>query len=104
MDTVTQINNLLLQVEHAAVALTTPQHPDVELHLEIDCTLPGAEGIVDCALTEAHMTATGLDATLTPVHSHCVKCGAVYSIAHAAHDVHCPTCAAQNAAPDHSAA
>lgn len=103
MDTATQINNLLLHVERAALALTTPQHPDVELHLEIDCTLPGAEGIVDCDLTEAHMTTTGLDATLTPARSHCVSCGAIYSITPATQDVHCPTCATQHEAPDHSA-
>ncbi len=103
MDTAAQINNLLLHVERAAVALTTAQHPDVELHLKIDCALPGAQGIVDCDLTEAHPTAMGLDATLTPVHSHCVECGAIYTLPPAAHNVRCPACAGQGEAPGPSA-
>jgi hypothetical protein len=99
MDTATQINNLLLQLDRAALALTTPQHPDIELHLEIDCTLPGACGIVDCELIEAHVTKHGIDATLAPAHSHCVDCGTIYLITPDAHDVSCPSCATQARVP-----
>ena len=100
MDTATQINNLLLQLDRAALALTTPQHPDIEVQLEIDCTRPGAAGIVDCALTETHTTGSLIAATLTPIHSHCVTCGAIFTISPGTHEIYCPACAAQQRVPD----
>jgi hypothetical protein len=100
MDTATQINNLLLQLDRAALALTTPQHPDIEVHLEIDCTAPGAAGIVDCELTETHKAGSLVEATLTPIHSHCVKCGAIFTIPHGTHEIYCPSCASPHWVPD----
>lgn len=99
MDTSTQINNLLLQLDRAALALTTTDHPDVDLRLDIDCTMPGAAGIVDCAVTRSQSTAAGVEVILTPVHSHCVQCGAIYTIAPGAHDVFCPACASRQWVP-----
>ncbi len=104
MDTATQINNLLLQLDHAALALTTPQHPDVELCLGIDCTRPEARGILDCELTATHPTASGgVQAVLTPVHSRCADCGAIYTIPAGAQDVYCPACASRRWVPARSA-
>jgi hypothetical protein len=100
MDTATQINNLLLHLDRAALALTTPQHPDIELRLGIDCTTPGAAGIVDCDLTETHTMGQHIAATLTPIHSHCVECGAIFTIPAGTHDIQCPACAPRQGVMD----
>lgn len=92
MDTATQINKLLLQLDTAALRITNAAHPDVELHLDINCAVPGAYGIVECAVEEAHTCGTCLDLTVMPVRSHCACCGAIYSVVPGAEDLHCPAC------------
>ena len=92
MDTATQINKLLLQLDIAALRMTNTAHPDVELHLDLNCAVPGAHGIVECAVEEAHTSGACLDLTVMPVRSHCVACGAVFAVAPGAADLHCPRC------------
>ena len=96
MDTATQINNLLLHLDRAALALTTAEHPDVEVRLGIDCTQPGADRILDYDMTATQPTAGGgVQATLTPVHGRCGDCGAIYTIPSGTHDIYCPACASR---------
>jgi hypothetical protein len=100
MDTATQINNLLLHLDRAALALTTPEHPDVEVRLGIDCTLPEATHILDYAMSATQpTTGGGVQATLTPVHGRCGECGAIYTIPSGTHDIYCPACASRRWAP-----
>ena len=92
MDTATQINKLLLQLDIAALRMTDAAHPDIELHLDINCAVPGADGIVECAVEEAHTSGACLDMTVLPVRSHCAGCGAIFAVTPGTEDLHCPTC------------
>jgi hypothetical protein len=47
---------------------------------------------VECAVEEAHNRGAGLDLTVMPVRSHCVTCGAIFTVAPGAADMHCPSC------------
>jgi hypothetical protein len=103
MDTATQINNLLLHLDRTALALTTAEHPDVEVRLGIDCTLPEATHILDYDMTATQLTATGgVQATLTPVHGRCGDCGAIYTIPSGTHDIYCPACASRRWTPTYA--
>ncbi len=92
MATATQINKLLLQLDIAVLRMTDAIHPDVELHLDLNCAVPGASGVVECAVEEAHTCGTCLDLTVLPVRSHCATCGAIFAVAPGAADLHCPRC------------
>jgi hypothetical protein len=94
LDTATQINQLLLQLDLAALALTDGQHPQVDIRLDLDCTQPGAADISTCALTAAQSTATGLELTLRPVTAHCRACGALFALLPGDQTLACPACAA----------
>jgi hypothetical protein len=92
MDTATQINKLLLQLDIAALRITNAAHPDVELHLDINCAVPGACGIVECDVETAHTCGSCLDLTVMPVRSHCATCGVIFAVAPGTEDLHCPAC------------
>ena len=100
MDTTTQINRLLRNLELTAATMIDQQHPNVELHLAINGLTPGADGIVDCVVAERHETSDGVDVTLTPVTSHCLACGAVFQLEPGAHEIYCSKCRPQHPAPD----
>lgn len=93
MDTIRQINRLLDELDAAAIQLTDAQHPDVVVHLDLNCLTPGADGILECAIAESHPTATGLDVTLQPVRSHCPTCGTIFTPPPHTPTLLCPQCA-----------
>ena len=92
IDTATQINKLLLQLDIAALRITSAAHPDVELHLAMNCAVRGAAGVVEYAVEDAHTCGPCLDLTVLPVRSHCAACGAIFVVAPCAADLHCPSC------------
>ena len=94
MDTLTQINRLLRHLDATAVSLTDAQHPSVDVHLDLNCAVPGAADVVECAVEEAHNTSTGLDLTLAPVRRHCVVCGNIFTVAPHDPRTTCPDCPA----------
>ncbi len=98
MITASQINELLLRLDIAAIALTDPQHPDVTVALRETAHEAEAAGLVDCTVAEAQETAAGLAVKLAPAHRHCAKCGAVFEVTPQTHATECGPCAAAAAA------
>jgi hypothetical protein len=100
MDTTTQINRLLRNLEVTAGAMIDPQHPSVDVHLALNGLTPGADGIMECVVAERHVTAAGMDITLAPVTSHCFACGSVFELEPGAREIYCSKCRPQHPAPD----
>ena len=70
MDTATQINYLLGKLDATATKLADAAHPDLYLRLDLDCALPGAEGLTAYTLTHPSDAAAD-DLTLVPIQAHC---------------------------------